>query len=306
MYALLTANCSRWVEELLNEGQTMDVRQLLHSDQYLYDSIIQQMERGQKALSTLSQATTLLARIRETLQLAPHVRLSTIWTRAASGELPGAPFFRETMMSIKKAPSDKLVLLFTSIRDLHSDDNPLNLERFQEELRVLVETNTNSTPLRSQDDVRNESLRTTVVAQKVLLSKHKAALSEQDKAYSALVVRFHDELEAYFNSAFVDPRNMFLSEVLMYDLKSPHTDVFQPRPRFAIERALASPHDYLGCDCCGVDAEDESALSATQPATAVLYQLYLNAGGLINVSDLWSAFNVMVGDKDAEDESKTM
>jgi origin recognition complex subunit 3 len=306
MYAILTADCSRWVEELLDEGQTMDVRQLLHSDQYLYDGIVQALERGQKALSTLSQAATLLARIRETLQLAPLVRLSTIWTRAAFGELQGAPLLRETMLSIKKAPSDKLTHLFASIKGLRGDDTPSGLEPLQEELRVLVDNNTNSTPLRSQDDVRNESLRTTVVAQKVLLSKHKAALSEQDKAYSALVVRFHDELQGYFDFAFVDPRNMFLSEVLMYDLKSPHTDVFQPRPRFAIERALASPHDYLGCDCCGTNAEDEAALSATQPATAVLYQLYLNAGGLINVSDLWSAFNVMVGDKDAEDESKTM
>lgn len=299
-------DCFRWVEEMLDEGHTQDVRQLLDSDQHLYECIFQHMEQGQKILSTLSQAATLLARVREALQLSPQVRLSTIWTRAASGELLGAPFLRETMLSIKKTPSDKLVHLFASLEDLYNNDVPIDLHSFQQELSKLIESNTNSTPLRSQDDVRNESLRTTVVAQKVLLSKHKAALSEQDKAYSALVARFHDELEGYFNSAFVDPRTMLLSEILMYDLKSPHTEVFQPRPRFAIERALASPHDYLGCDCCGAEQNDETALSATQPATAVLYQLYLNAGALINVSDLWSAFNVMVGEKDAEDESKTM
>lgn len=290
---------------MLDEGRTRDVRKLLDSDQYLYENIVQHMEQGQKALSTLSQASVLLVHIRDALQMSPKVRLSVTWTRAASGELLGAPSLRETMLSIKKTSSDKLAHLLTSLEDLETDGIPIDLQSVQQELSKLVDNNTSSTPLRSQDDVRNESLRTTVVAQKVLLSKHKAALSEQDKAYSDLVARFHDELQDYFNSAFVDPRTLFLSEILMYDLKSPHTEVFQPKPRFAIERALASPHDYLGCACCGGE-QDEAALSATQPATAVLYQLYLNAGSLINVSDLWSAFNVMVGEKDAEDESQTM
>jgi origin recognition complex subunit 3 len=210
------------------------------------------------------------------------------------------------MLSIRKTSSDKLVHLLASLKDLNFESLFFDLETTQQELGKLIEKNKNSVPLRSQDDVRNESLRTTVVAQKVLLSKHKAALSEQDKAYSELVARLGDKLEEYFNSAFVETSSLFLSEILMYDLKSPHTEVFQPRPRFAIERALASPHDYLGCDCCSGEQGDDVALSATQPATATLYQLYLNAGALINVSDLWSAFNVMVGEKDAEDDSRTM
>jgi origin recognition complex subunit 3 len=170
----------------------------------------------------------------------------------------------------------------------------------------LVEKHDVSTPLRTQHDVRNDSLRTTVVAQKVLLSKHKAALSEQDKAYSDLVGRFHDELDAYFASSFIDPQTLFLSELLIYDLKSPHTEVFQPKPRFSLERALATPHDYLGCDCCSGVEGNEAALSATQPATAIVYQMYLESGALMNVSDLWMAFNAIAGSGDEDDESKTM
>jgi origin recognition complex subunit 3 len=174
----------------------------------------------------------------------------------------------------------------------------------QQKLDTLLENA--DAPLHTQHDVRNDSLRTTVVAQKVLLSKHKAALSEQDKAYSDLVTQFHDQLEAYFASSFIDPKTLFLSEVLIYDLKSPHTEVFQPKPRFAVERALASPHDYLSCDCCsGVDG-NPAALSATQPATAIVYQMYLESGTLINVSDLWSAFNAIAGDGVEENEPKTM
>lgn len=42
-------------------------------------------------------------------------------------------------------------------------------------------------------------------------------------------------------------------------------------------------------------------MSATQPATAVLYQLYLESGALVNVADLWAAFFAILGKKDEED-----
>ncbi|CAO2657007.1 Nn.00g058100.m01.CDS01 [Neocucurbitaria sp. VM-36] len=296
----------RWVEEKLEHGEAQEVRKLLESNQYLFDQIKSHIESGQHALSTLSHAAQVLSSTRESLQMSPKVRFSSIWTRAASGELRSSPLLRETMLCIKKIPSDKLVHLLATMKELRRDYFSVDISTFQQEINDLLETNNTNAPLRTQHDVRNDSLRTTVVAQKVLLSKHKAALSEQDKAYSDLVGRFHDELEGYFDSVFIDPRTLFLSEILIYDLKSPHTEVFQPKPRFAIERALGSPHDYLGCDCCsGVD-NNEAALSATQPATAIVYQMYLESGTLINVSDLWSAFNAIAGDGEEENESKTM
>lgn len=293
---------------MLEEGQTREVRQLLQSDQFLFENIVHLVKSGHETLSALSSASTVLTSVRDSLQMSPNVPLSSIWTRAASGEMVGSPLLRETMLLIKKIPSDKLVQLLASMEDLDTASFTIDLNAYRHELEDLVNTNAKSTPLRSQHDVRNDSLRTTVVAQKVLLSKHKAALSEQDKAYSELVARFHDELDDYFTSTFINPRTLILSEILIYDLKSPHTEVFQPRPRFAIERALASPHDYLGCECCGADIGEngEVSLSGTQPSTAILYQMYLESGALINVSDLWSAFNAIAGDEDEESESKTM
>lgn len=296
------------VEDMLASGQVKDAREMLESDEYLFNVLLQRIKAGRKALSTLSHASQVLTSMREALQILPKSRSSTIWIRAAAGELIGSPLLRETMLMTKKVSSDKLVHLFASLDELAGDYFPMQLTAYRDELESLLEQNDTNAPLRTQYDVRNDSLRTTVVAQKVLLSKHKAALSEQDKAYSDLVGRFHDELEQYFTNAFIDPRMMFLSEILIYDLKSPHTEVFQPKPRFAIERALASPHDYLGCECCtGVDG-NAAALSATQPATAIVYQMYLESGTLINVSDLWSAFNAIAGDGDGdgENESKTM
>jgi origin recognition complex subunit 3 len=294
----------RWVEGMLEDSRAQDVRNLFDDNQYLFGQIVQHVQSGQQTLSTLSHAAQVFARLRDALQMSPSVRLSSLWTRAASGELSGSPLLRETMLSTKKIPSDKLVHLFASLTDLVGDYFSLDLSSSQQKLDSLIKNA--DAPLRTQHDVRNDSLRTTVVAQKVLLSKHKAALSEQDKAYSDLVTQFHDELDAYFTSAFIDPKTLFLSEILMYDLKSPHTEVFQPKPRFAVERALATPHDYLGCECCsGVDG-NPAALSATQPATAIVYQMYLESGTLINVSDLWSAFNAIAGDGVEENESKTM
>jgi origin recognition complex subunit 3 len=294
----------QWVEGMLEPGQAQNVRRVLEDNEYLFDRVTQHLQIGQSAVHSLSQAVKVLANIRESLQISPSVRISSIWTRAAAGELAGSPLIRETMLSIKKIPSDKLVHLLASLRDLEEDTLSLETASAQQKLNDLLQNA--DAPLRTQHDVRNDSVRTTVVAQKVLLSKHKAALSEQDRAYSDLVTQFHDKLEAYFTSSFINPKTLFLNELFMYDLKSPHTEVFQPKPRFAVERALASPHDYLGCDCCsGVDG-NPAALSATQPATAIVYQMYLESGTLINVTDLWSAFNAIAGDGTEENEPKTM
>jgi origin recognition complex subunit 3 len=293
-----------WVENMLEGGQVQDVRGILEENKLLFAQITKHLQSGLHSMTTLSHAAKVLANIRESLQMSPSVRLSSIWTRAAAGELIGSPLIRETMLSIKKIPSDKLVLLLSSLRNLEGDYFALDTASAQDKLESLIQNA--DAPLRTQHDVRNDSVRTTVVAQKVLLSKHKAALSEQDKAYSELVTQFHDQLETYFTSSLIDPKILVLSEIFVFDLKSPHTEVFQPRPRFAVERALASPHDYLSCDCCsGVDG-NPAALSATQPATAIVYQMYLESGTLINVTDLWSAFNAIAGDGTEENEPKTM
>ena len=294
------------VEQMLDAGQTSHVRAMIDSDQALFKQITEHIRTGQLALTTLGHVSKVFSGIRKSLQMSPDIRTSSIWVRAASADLLGSPVLRETMLSIKKAPSDKLGQLLDSLKLYEGDYFPMKLTSFQQELQSLVEGNDSSAPLRTQHDVRTASLRTTVVAQKVLLSKHKATLSEQDRAYSDLVTRLHDELDAYFSSSFIDPQRLFLSEILMYDLKSPHLEVFQPKPRFAIERALTAPHDYLGCDCCGGSSEKESALSSTQPATAIVYQLYLESGALMNVSDLWSAFNAIAGNPDVEDQTQTM
>lgn len=294
----------------MEKAQTEDVRDLLDSSQnQLFSAQISKHIRlGFKAMSSLSLAARLVFHIRESLQMTPKVTLSSLWVRAASADMLGSPLLRETMLFVRKMRSDRFASLLSSLQMLNFTNLGIDLAALLEKLEELTKDNDGSTPLRTQHDVHNESMRTTVVAQKVLLSKHRAALSEQDRAYSDLVTNFHEMLEACFGLAFIDPKNLFLNELLIYDLKSPHTEVFQPRPRFAIERALATPHDYLGCECCRANPSnnDEAVLGATQPPSAILYQLYLEAGTLINASDLWSAFNAIVGEEEGGNEQETM
>lgn len=146
------------------------------------------------------------------------------------------------------------------------------------------------TSLRSKYHTQSRVLRTTVVAQKVQLSRDTAALSEDDKAFSKLVDTLTDALTEHL--ACEAPRELFLHEAWLYDYESPHRDIFVPAPGAALERALSRPHDYLACSCCSTTPA--GGLASTMPATSILYHLYKEAGLLVNVADLWTAFSAMV------------
>lgn len=308
------------IETRLEQGTfaRRTVRTLLESDQELFEKIKYDISSAQTELSSLAHAANVLFSIRDALQMTPNVKASSIWIRAASADLLDSPLLRETMLSLKKTPSNKFADLLSAMEEL-SSQKKLPYERALKDAVVIIdvsgihnEFNTilaqkeTSAPLRTEHDVQNDSVRATVVAQKVLLEKHKAALSKQDQAYSDLVTRLHSQLTSFFEMSLIDPQTLLFSEVFLYDLKSPHLEVFQPKPRFSVERAMASPHDYLGCDCCGSVHGKDSALGATQPATAIVYQMYLESGTMVNVTDLWSAFKAIAGDEDDDEESKTM
>jgi origin recognition complex subunit 3 len=213
------------------------------------------------------------------------------------------------LLTMKKIPSDVAKAFLEAILAMDlADGLRVNINDILFELVELLKTNTSTgQPLRSEDDIRNSTLRTTVVAQKVELNKQKSALSKQDKAYTELLARLSKTFEEHFAATLIDPRSLVFHEVFIFDQKSPYREVFMPRPRHAIERALASPHDYLACECCAPESEgekNEATLSSSQPPAAVLYQLYLESGNLVNVSDMWQAFQAVIGD--GKDEVELM
>ena len=214
-----------------------------------------------------------------------------------SNRLSKSPLLEDTLASLRRVKSNDLQDLLNSI-SVGAHGHGLRIPEIKKEIADIMAQLPEQTVLRSSYDIQHSNLRTTVVAQKVELSRHAAKVTSEEAAYTKVIDKFIVELEDFFGSRFINPRELFLHELFIYDAKSLHREVFMPRPRFAIERALSSPHDYLGCDCCDSGA---GGLSASQPATAIVYQLYLESGSMINTADLWSAFWTIMGPEESEE-----
>lgn len=301
----------REIEALLNEHKVEEARELLDSDEYLL------FEGVRSAIICSKDFIIKLHRNMHTLFTALSGRGSRIdrmelYTKAFAGQLQDSDILKDFFNSIKTmTPVEVLALsqsLLDKISSLDEDAERNNWTEFAPELvkdlsRIQLEVQSllnhaeaANTPVRSKYVSQSKVLRTTVVAQKVHLSKEQSLLSALDISYSKLLDDLILTLEEYFK--FENPMDQFLHEIWIYDSKSPYREVFTPKPRYAIERALSVPHDYLGCSCCKAS---EEGLSSSQPPTAILYQLYLETGSLINVFDLWSAFYTIVGGDNGED-----
>ena len=113
-----------------------------------------------------------------------------------------------------------------------------------------------------------------------------------DTSYPSSATTSPSALHAHITNLLTMPATpsmepLFLSEALLLTSRSPLVSAFNPKPRFAIERALLTPADYLGCECC------TNNMHSTEP-TVVLYRLLGEAGREVNVMDLWTTFRARV------------
>jgi origin recognition complex subunit 3 len=233
---------------------------------------------------------------------APRTPRYELLPRVLVGELHvGSPLIRELLLSIKKMNSSSLLTLLSALD--RTAIGP-SLRPLHEEISTLVSGS--SSTLTSEFDVAtNNSLRSTAVSKKIQLNAHKSGLTKLDSEYSQLVTKVHDAIAEFLEDTLHPIADVFLHELFFYDLPSPHKDVFAPRARAAVERALSRPVDYLACDCCQEMEEGDDAVKASHPPTCVVYQLYLEAGKLINSFDLWSAFRSVLTGEDAEEDGET-
>jgi origin recognition complex subunit 3 len=297
-----------WAQAQLDDEQPRKVRDVLDSDSKLFALITGELEKGKQHMQDMIFAIVLVRLLQGKLPNASVSTKSSLYLQAFAGKLAGSALIRSLLLTIRRQPSDAVIHLVEAVAGLSGSHERLaECANMAKELKKLVKQQSDSAkPLRSEDDVKNATLRTTVVAQMVELSKQKSALSKEDAAYTDLLRRFSKVLETFFTATLVNPKDLPFHEIFLYDLRSPYREVFMPRPHHAIERALAAPHDYLDCECCAPKKgeSEEATLAATQPATAVLYQLYLESGNLLNTSDLWQAFHAVMGDE--AEEEKTM
>jgi origin recognition complex subunit 3 len=90
----------------------------------------------------------------------------------------------------------------------------------------------------------------------------------------------------------------FMSEAISITTRSPLTTILHPTPRYAIERALTRPADYLGCECCISSTSTGTSNTphdrSTLAPTSLILTMLNEAGTIINVRDLWDTFNDML------------
>jgi len=288
---------------LLESNETTTVRKLLDDDEFLFEQVRQQMRKGQTSLAEMLDAVETYSALQSAFPNLPQTSLSDLYVHGFSGGLLNSVAMRSMFLSIRKANSETLLSILQDLNAVTSGALRNDIENLLNDLSELVaQQQEGGVPLRSEEDIHNSTLRTTVIAKKVELSKQKSTLTKADTAFSEILGRFVKTMDDYFTATLINPKDLPFNEIFLYDLKSPHRDVFTPKPRHAVERALASPHDYLDCECCET-GDAEATLSGSQPSTAILYQLYLESGTLINAADLRSAFAAIVADE-AEDEAK--
>ncbi|KAI9741091.1 MAG: hypothetical protein M1834_002804 [Cirrosporium novae-zelandiae] len=288
----------QFVKEQLDIKNVKLVRSLLNDDEALAKEAVTHISIGQKAINDLLRTVDLIIDIRSRMQPAENDD-TALYIKALSGELADSPSIRELMLSLKRIESDTFSTLLTNLPPTLLSDSTIS--QIQNDLTTLLESTPSTKearPLRTEQSAHHSTVTTTLINHKISLTKAPSTLTKQDTLYSSILTRFTTFFTTHLSHTLIKPRTLFMNEAFLYDAKSPHRDVFTPKPRFAIERALSAPHDYLNCDCC--DGGDGN-LSPTQPATAILYQLYLETGALINVFDLWSAFYAIIGGEDGEE-----
>nr|CDP23756.1 Putative origin recognition complex subunit 3 [Podospora anserina S mat+] len=294
------------VEQSVEDGRLDHARLLLENDDYLKGRINRQAAKRQQYLGKLLQSLALVIATEHSKRSFVELYEAALEEGISLDQSPG-PF--DLGDAIKRSTPEELIGLIKRVMTVVVDGNPSlhwngmgigqdaeaaidKFEALRADVERLIETSKKKkTSLKSKYSSQSRVLRTTVVAQKVQLSRDTATLTEEDNAFTAAI----DDFFAFFKTLVgCEPlSNLFLNEVWQYDYHLPYEDVFVPRPGATFARALSRPHDYLGCACCD---KANGSMVGTLPATSILYHLYSEAGASINVADLWAAYYALVGE----------
>jgi origin recognition complex subunit 3 len=292
------------VESFMEAHELDRARGLLEDDQILLEEIESALDSKNRHPLRLLRALHLFA------SAAPEpISGIELYMTIFEGALKSSDYVKRLLDSIRRMTPDDLVGFTTKITAAIEDGNPeLDLEGWASEdddfvgqiqdIKTKASTLAGSAvkagkPIRNSDAIHSKGLRTTVIAQRVQLSYEKSTVTEIEKEFISLVDRISNLLEEYFT--LDNPKDLFLNELWLCDPSKYFLDVFAPRPRAVIEDALSAPHDYLTCEVV------EEGLSSTHPATAILYQSYLEAGSLINMADLWTTFYEITSGSEGEE-----
>ncbi|KAE8550305.1 hypothetical protein EYB25_006529 [Talaromyces marneffei] len=281
-------------EQSIDEGEAESVRALLLDDDALLKQVHESVENGVTQMKELFNTMNTLRSLQTMLELSKMNSNTDLYIRGVSGDLSNSVTIKDLLSHLQKMDSDSLKAILTVLRENDMSAPLVDIDHYEEELQRLLATHSSDEPLHSKHDDQNTSVKTTIVKDKVNLTKTRKKISGVESAYTELIEKFIEELETSLTSKLTNPQDLFLHEVFVFDLRNPLRDTFAPRTRFCIERALSTPFDYLASASSEHDRSEGGNLSARQPETALLYQLYLESGSLVNVFDLWKAFSTII------------
>jgi origin recognition complex subunit 3 len=293
---------SRYCEILLEDSKTQQVRDLLEDDKLLLLETTRLIRAGQRSMHYMFQAVKFISILLKELNISKKVSISELSIRALCGELQKSPLLEDVLAAFRRLDSSRVAGLLSqfpeALRSLP------DLRGVEADFRSLTKAHEGPEPLRSEYDSQNSVIGTTIVKQRVKLDTGKAKLPEETIKYTRIINRCCTLLRSYFVNILVFPQELPLHEAFLLDMRNPIKEVFAPRARYAIERALSNPFDYL----LFTSQDTERKISAKQPPTAILYQLYLESGALVNMYDLWTAFYAVFESEqgDSCDERMTM
>ncbi|KAK7951417.1 uncharacterized protein PG986_007145 [Apiospora aurea] len=294
------------VEASLRDKAVSHVQSLLDDDDYLNRQVQEQLESSRSwARRSLRTLQLLMCRPGQASTF------TQLYVDLLTHGVDGLDQLSDLVSSMRRMdPAEMISLLNQIVAIIKDDDGSMGLEGCEgesvpsvallsgivTEIQTLCrEAEKAGRTLRSEYSGQNKIMRTTVIAQKVQLSHDAATLTPQDKSYTRLVDTIIEHMEALLKCERAE--DIWLHEAWLYDFKTPYREVFMPRPRSVVQRALLRPHDYLACSCCN---SSKDQIMPTLPATAILYHLYLETGSLINVADLWTAFFGIVSEDEAD------
>jgi origin recognition complex subunit 3 len=298
------------VETLLEAKEVDIVKRVLTNDAHLIAEARTAITDGQQAMVKYREAVRLFVEVYNLLQPSPNTMLTPfdVDSQAFSGTaFLESDLYNDVLASLEKLPSDTLESLLRQC-PLPDASSGVSTTEVLSTLSDLHEISSGAV-IRSAQDPKHTTTSATVSRNNTIsLAKHAPKLSKLEKEYTALLQGVYHAMSDYFESRMIDVNKLFMHEAFIYDLKMPLANVFTPRPRYAIERAIDRPGDYLGCDCCAADGQMlEGSGSEKLPPTSLLWQLWCEAGNIVNVRDLWEAFSSTVvgrgeGEEDAGDE----
>ena len=293
-----TTSFQRHCESLLAQGKsrTETIRQLLNNNAFLLTQAQTAVLSGVETLRRINGRIQHLVTLHQQLHpgqgssLQLHAHLLQSWPNVTE-----SPAYQEVVDRLRILTSDSLISLVFAHPDLFT-----NITR-----QTLTQLTTSISKLHIKHST--SSISPSVSPHTSYPAAKPAAPSPAQKEYTTLLNDLLSKLSTYCSPpARPNPTTLFLSEAFLTNTRTPLASTFLPRPRFAIERALSRPADYLGCDCCNDSTLNHHHTSSNpqrkpndpeQPSrdpTSILYNLINEAGREINVRDLWDTFQHII------------